>query len=230
MTSNGLVRKSLALAGVLLGLCQPASAEAGQCFLPNCLAAAGLSQWATARTTGHPGLDARLREEASLLAQTFGVDPQVFLFDDGQWPNAYARPGNHPPFRDTIFMGHRLLQQTVAVEQLGDIGIVLVMAHEWAHILQGSAGLPDNLELRHRELHADVLAGWYLARRNLAPSSHVRNVASLTFGRLPQARFSSRSHGTPDARMAAMMLGYARSDWPLGQIYDFGLQFVLRHF
>ena len=229
MTFGRNQRSTLAAAALTLGLVTPLSADADQCFLPHCLAGMIPPHLTAGRTTGNTALDAKLRSEAQLLAQTFGVDPQIFLFDDRKWPNAYARPRAFPPYRDTIFMGHQLLRQTVAVEEIRDVAVVLVLAHEWAHILQGSAGLPGSLDLRHRELHADVLAGWYLGRRNLAPSSHVTRVALQTFGRLPQASFSTGTHGTPNARMAAMMLGYARHNWPLGQIYDLGMRFVQRH-
>ena len=229
MTFGRSRQRTLAAAALVFGLCHPGWAQAAQCFLPHCLAAMIPPHVTAGRTTGNSALDAKLRSEAQLLAQTFGVDPQIFLFDDRQWPNAYARPRAFPPYRDTIFMGHQLLRQTVAVEEVRDVAVVLVLAHEWAHILQGSSGLPGSLDLRHRELHADVLAGWYLGRRNLAPSSHVTRVALQTFGRLPQASFSAGTHGTPNARMAAMMLGYARYNWPLDQIYDLGLRYVLRH-
>ncbi len=222
-------RGVLAATVLAFGLGAPLTANAEQCFLPHCLSGIIPPHLTAGRTTGNTALDATLRREAQLLAQTFGVDPQIFLFDDRKWPNAYARPRAYPPYRDTIFMGDQLLSQTVAVPEVRDVAVVLVLAHEWAHIHQGSVGLPSSLDLKHRELHADVLAGWYLGRRNPAPSSHVTRVALQTFGRRPQANYSAGTHGTPDARMAAMMLGYTRYNWPLAQIYDFGLQFVIRH-
>ena len=183
--------------------------------------------WSLATTTGYPDLDVKLRHETASLHRAFGVSSSLFVFNDFNGPNAYSSTHPQPTGPSgTIFLGKQLLDLAHVTPDMGETAVVLVLAHEWAHVLQVVAGFPSHLSGKHRELHADLLAGWYLGRRSFDHRLDLLGVAHRTYrqGRYPYIDIVS--HGAPETRTAAMLFGYRHARYPLEQVYGGGLRFV----
>ncbi len=189
----------------------------------------GPSNWNLTKTTGRPLLDHKLNAEAGRLAAAFSVMPDLFLFDDSEWPNAYASAGSTAPgLTGTIYLGQRLLDLVLADPTMGEPGLAMIMAHEWGHIAQLTLGFPDRMNGSQRELHADLLAGWYLGRRSLIPAGVVPALAVRVFQRGDDGLRHTIGYGTPRQRLAATRFGFRHAHLSLDAIYLEGLRFLNR--
>ncbi len=223
-----------------LAKCGLAFVTAVFCLLPPQFAAAQASHQAWAfvhgpsgrsltKTTGHPLLDHKLNAEASQLAAAFSVMPDLFFFNDSEWPNAYASAESTAPgLTGTVYLGQRLLDLVLADPTMGEPGLTMIMAHEWGHITQVALGFPDRMNGSLRELHADLLAGWYIGRRSLVPAGVVPALAVRVFQRGDDGLRHTIGYGTPRQRLAATRFGFRHAHLPLDAIYQEGLRFVGR--
>jgi hypothetical protein len=109
-----------------------------------------------------PLIAARVAREARRASHAFGVRPRVYLFDDGDTPNALAFGGSGGgAAAPVIYVGQNLVAPPGASIESGRIAGIL--AHELTHVVQDT--LHTDLGDLGRELQADCMAGWYLARR-----------------------------------------------------------------
>jgi hypothetical protein len=149
------------------------------------------------------------------ISGTFGVSPGFGFFDDGSAPNAFATGetlvGNGP---GTVLMGMHLFGQLMAHVRDGGITVISVCAHEFGHIYQMQTGYMEKLSELDRtdrpvELHADFLAGYYLALRKAEhPELDLSAVGRVLHAVGDTAVNSPEHHGTPDERVAALTAGF----------------------
>jgi hypothetical protein len=167
-----------------------------------------------AASSGDQTTDQFLGRALVRLATTLDVQPGFLFFDDSDNPNAIAKPETLIPGTvGTVLMGKRFFSEHM---QLGDDGVtvIAVCAHEFGHMLQMKTGLIDVLgqldkTVRPIELHADFLAGAFLAaRKQEYPNLNLR-MAGETFVEMGENNFTSPTHhGTAQERIAAVTAGY----------------------
>jgi hypothetical protein len=168
-----------------------------------------------ARSSGDGETDRFLGTALGRLANTFRVSPGFAFYDDSKGINAVAVRetllGNGP---GTVLMGMHLFGQLMARVRDGGITVIAVCAHEFGHIYQLQAGYERELAAldktnRPFELHADFLAGYYLALRKAEhPELDLGAVGGVLYA-LGDTAFTSRQHhGTPDERLGALSAGF----------------------
>lgn len=190
-----------------------------------CLSPGGAAATVVLKSTGNAALDAKFNAEGNRLYATFGINPNMFLFDDGRSPNAFASPQNTlNGYTGSVYFGVTLLRSELWSMSKGEAAVAGIMAHEFAHILQVSRGL--DAPSRTRELQADYLAGYYLGKKGLIGQLSLPAFAESLFEKGDYQFRSPSHHGTPAERVAAMKAGFDDSGSTLGDAYDNGLAFV----
>jgi hypothetical protein len=161
------------------------------------------------------------RKAMDFLGEKFGVRPAFRGYDDA-FPNAYAVPPEKPQrFPDgpdgTVLLGMRLVAEemkrgtwslVMGAGQPGQESLLLILAHEWAHILQFKRRVRDAWQM---EPHADFLAGWFFALRfpgEFVAIRDLENAAKTMFDKGDQGFYDRPSHGKPDFRARMVRAGY----------------------
>jgi predicted metalloprotease len=96
----------------------------------------------------------------------------------------------------------------------GGITVIAVCAHEFGHIHQMQNGYQSRLAAldstrRPVELHADFLAGYYLALRKAEHRELDLSAVGGVLHALGDSDFNSRQHhGTPQERVGALAAGF----------------------
>lgn len=163
--------------------------------------------------SGDPAFDRALIAELKRIITVIPIDPG-FKFVNAR--NAGATPETivHGT-KGTVLIGLRLVNELLKPSQ-GGITVACVLAHECGHIFQFFSAeryydrLSGSTE-RLRELHADVLAGYYLAKKMGSDPGAMRDVlrAFIALGAYENA--SPDDHGSPGQRCAALDKGYTLS-------------------
>ena len=152
------------------------------------------------------------------------ASPRVSRFDQAALTGCGAtQPGTTGPFYcrsdGGVYLDGPFLE---ALSTRGDFAVAVVIAHEWAHHVQGQLGLvgslaPDQIGEFYPiqlELMADCLAGvWMLdadTRGLLAPGDvEEAMVVTLAAGDVPgTSPFDPRAHGSSAERVDAFLTGY----------------------
>ncbi|HUI28953.1 MAG TPA: hypothetical protein VLX91_01960 [Candidatus Acidoferrales bacterium] len=191
-----------------------------QCLQPN------LSMGTLYKTTGVPDLDVRINQEGTLIYNVFGVDPNMFLFDDQGSPNAFAAPQviTLVGYTGTVYFGLGLIRDQLWNMNEGGVAVAGIMAHEFAHILQFKNGC--QLMGEARELDADFMAGYYLGRKNYIIPTNIVGFANSLFSMGEYFFWSPAHHGTPTERVNAMVTGFRHSSQPLAEAYSYGITYI----
>ena len=169
-----------------------------------------------AKSSGDAETDRFLGSALGRLSSTFKVSPGFAFFDDSKSENAVAIRetllGNGP---GTVLMGMKLFGRLMARTNDGGITVIAVCAHEFGHIYQMYAGYEtplnqlDTRTNRPHELHADFLAGYYLALRKTEHRQLDLREVGRELHALGDTAFTSRQHhGTPDERVGALAAGF----------------------
>jgi hypothetical protein len=197
---------------VFVGLPKPSSAQCLQnSFRPGRIF----------KTTGIQDLDVRFNQEGTLIHSVFGVAPNMFIFDDGGSPNAYATPQDTAPgYTGTVYFGLTLIRTELWNMNKGGYAVAGIMAHEFAHILQNEKG--SGLSSKGRELHADFMAGYYLGRKSYLAPTNIQAFAVSLYEKGDYAFWNPNHHGTPQERVNAMVLGFRSSSLSLDDAYSRG--------
>ncbi len=123
--------------------------------------------------------------------------------------NAFYCGADHSIYYDRNFLAGEL-------DSNGDFGPVLIIAHEWGHLVQGLLGILGNDELLtiQTELQADCLAGVWAAdanRRELLEEGDFQEGINTLF-RVGDPRgtdfFDPQAHGSPGDRIDAFDGGF----------------------
>lgn len=173
-------------------------------------------------STGNFALDNAFRNESPILSSSFGVVPMGWFYDDSEGENAMATPSvTNFQFPDgTVIVGLRLIQSELYRD--GGVGLSIpgILAHEYAHIVQFKFGRHPATPVN--ELHADFLAGWYLARRGY--SYFTVGPAFQSFFSKGGYDFNSPNfHGTPQQRLTAIQAGFNNGFLAPNNAYQQGL-------
>lgn len=198
----------------------------GCCGRGGLSAPAAVRPWSSARdaapggspdpalTSGDAATDGLLGLALVGLAELFKVNPGFVFYDDADSPNARATDETVIPGTwGTVAMGRGFFGDTM---RLGDKGLSLiaVCAHEFGHIHQMRRGYQKGLlrrdtTVRPIELHADFLAGYFLASRKKEHPDLDLFTVGETFSTLGDVDVRGRGHhGTPVERTAAITAGY----------------------
>lgn len=190
---------------------------------PGCLradrsfAGSGAAALQLTRRTGNQFVDAGFGRVSQDLIQIFRAQPGLCFMVEPSGPNAFATPQNVAGFGGadgTVVFGRRLvLDEMKSAPQTWGSALALIAAHEWAHIVQfrrirnlGGGKRP--------ELHADMLAGWFIAvwnRQVGVPANSPIDITTsgVSIFKKGDYTFSSRGHhGTPEDRYVALIGGY----------------------
>jgi hypothetical protein len=186
----------------------------------SCSYAAAYSTFAAARnktmsTSGDPRLDRALISELREMVRIFPVNPGFQYIDDDP-PNAFATSNTLVPgTKGTVFIGLNLIgKEITAHEKWGGIAVAGICAHECAHVYQFFSPIAKELEDSETgsgmffELHADLMAGYYLRRRGWS-FELVQAFAESLFSIGDYAFNEPDHHGTPPQRVSAMRQGYS---------------------
>lgn len=166
--------------------------------------------------SGNDNLDRALGHVLVDMSATFGQRPGFAYYEDGQQPNALATTfTKFPRTRGTVLFGLSLIERQLAAHRHGDIAVLAICAHEFAHILQfdNNGQILKSIESAFPrycvELHADFLAGFYLNRyHRIRPSINISAVGSA-WSRLGSSNFNRPgSHGTSRQRVFCIEAGY----------------------
>lgn len=190
--------------------------------LPGCLglksATVTLSKVALAITSGSKSLDESINQQAFDIANRYHFGSQLpgLRFTTGpQADNAWVtRDVIVKGTTATVVLGTHLIQEWVysSLEYGGD-SVVMVLAHELAHVFQIYKQIPESLQsdpsmVPVLELQADFIAGWYLG-----VARHVKKDAINAAGRklfeLGDFELAVRDHGLGIERSTALYMGWS---------------------
>ena len=189
-------------------------------------------KWLRPRSsTGNAQLDRVLIAELRNIIRVIPVKPGFRIVDDFQGPNAFATSESlvHDT-KGTALFGINLIR-TELRHKNGGYAVAGIAAHECAHIFQFLSryfgvlthGQPTAKRL---ELHADLLAGYYLAK-DKASEINLEAFARSLFEKGDYAFNDRNHHGTPDERVSAMERGYALAREPFHRVAELGIRHVL---
>ncbi|RYY85837.1 MAG: hypothetical protein EOO15_16015 [Chitinophagaceae bacterium] len=194
------------------------AAGRSQCFVSSFSSLGQLS-----KSTGNYVLDQKFNASQVDLQNVFNVRVDLYVYNDGAAPNAYAMRSSSAYYHGLVAFGTSLLASHLWNMQKGEYAVAGVLAHEFAHVLQIRKGCA--LSNPERELQADFLAGYYFGRRHyLAAGLHAFAKELYSIGNYDF--WSPDFHGTPDQRVQAMLAGYRKSALPIDAAYNAGLDYV----
>jgi hypothetical protein len=169
------------------------------------IAGGDAGRFPTVSSTGVDKIDNLCRSEVSSLNRHFKVDPFFAFYEDGRYENAKAdRMQYDPNHKDgAVLLGVNFAK---SLARAGDVAIIVVMAHEWAHIKQDKLGKKFVWNVRY-ELDADQAAGEYL--KSKGSDERLGRAASQVFFNMGRNNFTAPSyHGTPNQRADVFRDGF----------------------
>ncbi len=166
-------------------------------------------------SSGDATIDHYLGRALVRVAEQFDVYPGFAFCDDTNAENAFAtRETKISGTSGTVIFGLNLFHHTLTGFHDDGMAVIAVCAHEFGHIYQYQSGFYDKLtktwpSVKLAELHADYLAGYFLAARKAAyPGLDLQGAGAL-FEKLGDTEFTAREHhGTPDQRVASIERGF----------------------
>ena len=170
--------------------------------------------------TGTSNLDLAFERELQFLVSKFHVQPRFVFLDDKTSPNAYAHPSG------LVVFGLNMIQKLLGESISGQgFGISAVLAHEFAHIVQFS-NKTYRQPIKFPELHADYMAGWYLANREEYIPTDIRDGFHSLYNSGDYQFWSPDHHGTPQERLAAAIVGAGDKRMAVGEAFNNGRDFI----
>ena len=163
-----------------------------------------------------------LRQELQ-LERFFGVDAVLELYDDSGEMNAVAIPDSH-----RILVGYRLVRYHLLKAGRGLPSLQAVLAHEYAHLAQER--FSNSLSFAYRELHADLLAGYYLSQSGQLDAAGFWIYANATYETGDYQLGSFHHHGTPQERLVCLLAGFRLAGLSLEEAFRVGEAFVESNF
>src|SRR5262249_16082166 len=208
------------------------------------IAAASANDWSDLRQLMTDRFEQGLLPEeclrnAKMLGEFFGVRPGFSWYNDEDGENALAVsyvffPRQGPD--GTVIIGKGLIfhfsetkypRLAEYEETYATFATFVVIAHEFAHILQYKEGVIDSWEM---EPHADFMAGWRVAqavRRGLALRPFYKNGidnAAETMFELGDTVFNDREHhGEPHYRAVMVRAGFDAGSLGVKEAFEKGL-------
>ena len=166
------------------------------------------------RSTGDPATDRALDTALQRLAAILEVTPGFAFYDDYDGENACATPAPLLGVEiGSVFFGTRMFKTLLRQDPSGG-GVMWVVAHEFAHILQFQSNVRNLLlagesTVRRLELHADYMAGFYLGvRKRDEPRASLFHAGESVWNAGDTYYNDPSHHGTPAERVAASEAGF----------------------
>ena len=125
-----------------------------------------------------------------------------------------------------VVLSNRLLGLLTTGEPAAQNVVFTILAHEYAHLYQYEKNWWSVLTRSAKtkkalELHADYLAGFYLAKRENRFPEYQPSVVVERWYELGDFRFTDREHhGTPSERVDALSSGYAQGGNFLARLHQ----------
>jgi hypothetical protein len=184
-------------------------------------------------------------EDYRTMAQNdFGVAAALCFYDDSEGMNAMAMPD--PLFPDgpdgTVLMGDNLTRLEWRREPIIPLGpfnfsvggawqsVEIIVAHEYAHILQYKKGLPPNGPWE-MEPHADFMAGWLLGvKMERMVKFYGQDIGSFRIEEGAKSMFQKgdtlfndrQHHGEPQLRAAMVHGGFNARKANVTEAFELG--------
>jgi hypothetical protein len=191
--------------------------------------------------TGNPSLDAAVSDDITQLDRLFGVRVSVYFPNDGLTDARFTpetnrelilRDDGNPdvPRTGTVLISRGFLEKEFRETNCTMMSLPAVLAHEFAHAMQHANSFPYGKGVR-RELHADFMAGWYVAHRSRCRvQDPVAAFASFYNKGTNLGFFDPDNHGTSEQRATMMAAGYVyniqTNDSSAGDAYNYALRIV----
>lgn len=165
-------------------------------------------------SSGDSRFDRALGAMLADLATRFQVRPGFGFYSDDGSPNALALPqGLLADSQGSVLVGRTLLGVGMH-DDYGDLFMMGVCAHEFAHIVQFFSNYKQRLDSgqatkKRLELHADFLSGYYLGLRDARYSRQELVALGRSWESLGDSRFNdAQHHGTAEERLQAIEAGF----------------------
>lgn len=172
-------------------------------------------------------LDSLILSEHEKMETFFGLDLEFHFYGENGGSNAGFHAKCHEENCDgTLVLGLNLLY----FERNADVKRVsAVLAHEFGHAIQHAKGFKG--ATKFKELHADFLAGYYMAKANSYDSTSIHTFLNDFYkdGGNDMDFFDLTSHGSGDERICAFLEGYCyatESNNTLTDAYNYGAQYI----
>lgn len=162
-------------------------------------------------SSGNYQIDQATVSELTLLQSSFLVKPIFYFYNDSDGKNSKATDEvlNYNGPDGTVIFGRRLFNSEY-IRTNGGTTIPIIIAHEYAHIIDFKYGALQNATPKQRELFADVFAGMYMfVLYNLnGRYTDIQGVFNC-FEDLGDTQFGEEDeHGSADERSDAVKHGY----------------------
>jgi hypothetical protein len=169
----------------------------------------------TLETSGDRTFDRALGRALVDVSEEFDVYPGFSFYDDYDDPNAMATSLTLlETGQGTVLFGINLLHTQLDAHLDGDIAVLGICAHEFGHIVQYFSPYYVQLRKAHAtvklvELHADFLAGYFVARRRERfPDMRLQGLGAAWEAMGDVGYNDPQHHGRPGERLAAIEEGY----------------------
>ena len=160
-------------------------------------------------STGNRWLDSRIGSEHFFLKSLFRLDAKIVLLGEDAPRDAFVQQNSEG--KATVYFKGPWLKKTCTKRKHHNTArVAYILAHQYAHALQAKMGctLPEIA----RERHADMLAGWFRGRRNIAtlkgkPPMNA-SFAPHMFPNVVEYMNERYEHGTAEMRAKALAEGF----------------------
>jgi hypothetical protein len=154
-------------------------------------------------------LHAKLLAEHQAQAQFWGnsgASASFSMYDDRNSPNAWAGCAS----QNDCAQGWIRFGQTFTayhLQQHGEVALAGTLAHEWAHRVQQVNGWFAAQSMQARELEADAMSGYYMARTKGVDLTNAPGFFQHWYS------LGAATHGTHGQRLAAARVGVQLWQW-----------------
>lgn len=172
--------------------------------------------------TGEPALDADIQDDITELNNLFKVNVPVYFPNDRlesafftayKFPELIIKDDGDPrqAFTGSVFISISFLKREWRENRGNLMSVPGILGHEYAHAMQFNKKFPYGG--KWKELHADFLAGWFVAHRTRFRLTDPE-VSFRSFYKKGDIGFFARDpHGTSEERVLAMSAGYNFNFW-----------------
>ena len=169
---------------------------------------------AISSTSGNLELDRIIRSEHNILSQTFQLQTDFYFGGDSYGSsNAFFQPTNQcssPGCVGLVLVGRNLLNEQLQKKHGLEI-VKAILAHEFGHAIQTKLGWYGNGYAKWKELHADFMAGFYIAQKAYITEELLGSFIQEFYSMGDYGFYESDHHGTPNERRCAFREGFFAS-------------------
>ncbi|SDX00259.1 hypothetical protein SAMN05444410_1087 [Hydrobacter penzbergensis] len=176
------------------------------------------------KSTGNYQLDQKFNISKTTLENLFNISVNLFIYDDGQSPNAYAKRSDDQNYDGLVAFGRNMLVQRLWNIERGEFAVAGILAHECAHVIQIKKGTYYSVT-KLKELHADFMAGYFIGTQGF-PQNGINAFANDLYSIGDYDFWAPDHHGTPEERVAAMLAGFQVRNSSASSAYMTGLSYV----